>query len=45
MSASSTTAHSNTGSLTPLSEARDQTQVLMDTIGFVTTEPRRELQS
>ena len=26
--------------LKPLSEARDQTRTLMDTIGFITTEPR-----
>ena len=37
-----TAAHSNAGSLTPLSEARDQTCVLMD-IRFLTTEPQREL--
>ena len=27
----------------PLSEARDQTHVLMDASGFVTAEPQREL--
>ena len=30
--------------LNPLSKARDQTSILMDTIGFVTTEPQQELQ-
>ena len=31
--------------LNPLIEARDQTQVLMDTVWFVSAEPRRELQN
>ena len=36
-SATSTTAHSNTGSLDPLSEARNRTHILVILVGLIST--------